>query len=99
MLKAKNLSQLVTLMAGNKQVNEYVHLLLEAEGISKLPLAKGETVELKTDKVCVTITENTMTAMNVYGTVFEDLTRKDCKLKVLKERGKVKYDKKDRRNR
>lgn len=97
MLKAKTVSQRITMLSGNKKVAEYVHWLAELEGIAKCKVEPDETIELKTDKVCVTITTDTMTAINVYGTVFEDLTKKDCKLKVLQDKRKVQYDKKNRK--
>lgn len=98
MLKAKTISQTVTMLSGNSKVYEFVKSLVDLQGIGKFPLEDGEAIELKTDKVLVTITRDTMTAMNVYGTIFEDLTRKDCKLLVCKERKEKKYDKKTKGN-
>ena len=98
MLKPKTISQYVTALSGNKRVYEFVKSYVDFEGIGHFKLEDDDAVELKDDKVLITITTTSMTAMNVYGTIFEDLTRKDCKLLVLKDKEKKKNDKKTKRN-
>ena len=98
MLKPRTINQYITMLSGNKQVYEFVKSFPELDIIGRCKLEEDDAVELKNDKVLVTITTTSMTAMNVYGTIFEDLTRKDCKLLVLKEKKEKKNDKKTKRN-
>lgn len=94
MLKAKTVSQQIALLSGNKRVYEFVYKLAKDDGCLKCQMPDDEGIDIKNDKVLVTITKNTMTAMNVYGTIFEDLTKKDCRLYVLKEKQKRVKEKK-----
>lgn len=95
MIKAKTISQQVALISGNKRVYEYVSGLLERQGLKKVAFKENEGYEIEDGKVLVTIMGNKMYACNVYGSVFEDFTRKDCKLKVLNVKEKVTYVKKN----
>lgn len=94
MLKATTLFKRIAMLSGNKCVYNFVHYLAECDGTGKCLLEDDEVVELKTNKVVITITKDTMTAINVYGTVFEDLTKPNCKLTVLNQKERVIYDKK-----
>lgn len=93
MFKPKTVNQVVIALSGNRKVYDFVQNLVDLERIGKMRIKDGDAYELKTDKVLVTITTTTMVATNVYGTIFEDLTRKDCKLIVNKDNRRKKYDK------
>lgn len=98
MLKPKTVNQVIAMLSGNRKVYDFVKELVDAEGCGKVRISDEDAYEIKTDKVLVVITTTTMIATNVYGTIFEDLTRKDCKLIVNKEERRKKNDKASKRN-